>query len=48
MDIAKQDTDLRDPIIQQFEELTRTGSEVMKSRGRKLLAGLKNLDAYNS
>ena len=39
-DIAEQDADLREPIIRQLEELTRTGSPAMQSRGRKLLAKL--------
>lgn len=40
-DIAERDAELREPIIHQLEELTRTGSPAMKSRGRKLLAKLK-------
>jgi len=41
-DIAEQDVDLRRSIISQLEELTRTGSPAMKSRGRKLLARLES------
>ena len=40
-DIAGQDAELRPGIVKQLEELTRTGSPAMKSRGRKLLAKLK-------
>jgi hypothetical protein len=40
-DIAEQDIDLRNPILEQLETLTRTGSPAMQSRGRKLLAKLK-------
>jgi HEAT repeat protein len=40
-DIAEKDAGLREPIIEQLEELTRTGSPAMKSRGKKLLAKLK-------
>jgi hypothetical protein len=40
-DIAEQDADLREPIIRQLEEMTRTGSPAMQSRGRKLLAKLR-------
>jgi hypothetical protein len=39
-DMAEQDASLRAPIIRQLEELTRSGSPAMKSRGRKLLAKL--------
>jgi hypothetical protein len=41
-DMAEQDASLRAPIIRQLEELTRSGSPAMKSRGRKLLAKLKS------
>jgi len=41
-DIAEQDAELREPIIEQLEELTRTGSPAMKSRGKKLLAKLRH------
>ncbi len=40
-DIAAQDEALRPSIVGQLEELTRTGSPAMQSRGRKLLARLK-------
>jgi hypothetical protein len=40
-DIAEQDADLRPAIVQRLEELTRTGSPAMASRGRKLLAKLQ-------
>jgi HEAT repeat protein len=39
-DIAEQDADLRPSIVKQLQELTRTGSPAMQSRGRKLLAKL--------
>ena len=39
-DIAEQDADLRPSILMQLQELTRTGSPAMQSRGRKLLAKL--------
>ena len=39
-DIAEQDADLRPSIVMQLQELTRTGSPAMQSRGRKLLARL--------
>ena len=39
-DIAQQDADLRPSIVMQLQELTRTGSPAMQSRGRKLLAKL--------
>jgi hypothetical protein len=42
-DIAAQDADLRGPIVERLEMLTRTGSPAMKSRGRKLLARLNKL-----
>jgi hypothetical protein len=41
-DIAERDADLREPIIRRLEELTRSGSPAMQSRGRKLLAKLKS------
>lgn len=40
-DLAEQDESLRAPVIAQLEELTRTGTPAMQSRGRKLLAQLK-------
>jgi hypothetical protein len=40
-DIAAQDSELRGQIIERLEELTAAGSPAMKSRGRKLLARLK-------
>ena len=40
-DIAEVDTELRDPIVRQLKELTRSGSPAMQSRGRKLLTRLK-------
>lgn len=40
-DIASHDAELRDPIVSRLQELTRTGSPAMKSRGRKLLATLR-------
>jgi len=39
-DMAVQDPSLRVGIVAQLEELTRTGSPAMKSRGKKLLARL--------
>ena len=39
-DIAEKDADLRPSIVVQLQELTRTGSPAMQSRGRKLLARL--------
>jgi hypothetical protein len=42
-DIAAEDRDLRDIIVERIEALTRTGSRAMRSRGRKLLARLKPL-----
>jgi hypothetical protein len=39
-DIAIKDAELREPIVAQLRELTRTGSPAMQSRGRKLLARL--------
>ncbi len=38
--IAEQDAELRAPIIEQLQELTRTGSPAMQARGKKLLAKL--------
>jgi hypothetical protein len=43
-DIAEQDEALRPSIVRQLEELTRTGSPAMQSRGRKLLARLKRYE----
>ena len=43
-DLAEIDADLREPIVRELEELTRNGSPAMRSRGRKLLAKLKNKD----
>jgi hypothetical protein len=40
-DIAERDAELRIPIIKRLEELTRTGSPAMRSRGRRLLTKLK-------
>ena len=40
-DIAAQDPRLRPAIISRLERLTRTGSEAMRSRGRRLLTVLK-------
>ena len=42
-DIAEQDADLRPSILMQLQELTRTGSPAMQSRGRKLLARLARM-----
>lgn len=39
-DMASQDAVLREPIVAQLMELTRSGSPAMRSRGRKLLASL--------
>ena len=39
-DLAEQDASLRSQVIPLLEELTRTGSPAMKSRGRKLLESL--------
>jgi hypothetical protein len=39
-DFAERDAGLRPKVIQLLEELTRTGSPAMKSRGRKLLENL--------
>jgi len=39
-DLAIQDPELRGSIVERLEELTRTGSPAMKSRGKKLLARL--------
>ncbi|MFQ5812528.1 MAG: hypothetical protein ACE5I2_04980 [Anaerolineae bacterium] len=39
-DLAEQDANLRSQVIPLLEELTRTGSPAMKSRGRKLLEKL--------
>ena len=36
-DLAEQDASLRAQVVPLLEELTRTGSSAMKSRGRKLL-----------
>lgn len=36
-DLAEKDASLRSQVTQLLEELTRTGSPAMKSRGRKLL-----------
>jgi hypothetical protein len=41
-DLAEEDARLRDRLIPLFEELTETGSPAVKSRGRKLLRGLRN------
>ena len=40
-DLAEQDDGLRAPVIRQIEELTRSGSPAMQSRGRRLLAKLR-------
>lgn len=40
-DLAAQDDELRAPILAQLEDLTRTGTPAMRSRGRKLLSQLK-------
>jgi hypothetical protein len=40
-DIAAKSPEFRDAILHQLEELKRTGSPAMKSRGRRLLAKLK-------
>ncbi len=39
-DLAEQDAGLRSQVVPLLEELTRTGSPAMKSRGRKLLERL--------
>jgi hypothetical protein len=39
-DIAEQNAELRAPIIEQLQELTRTGSPAMQARGKKLLTKL--------
>jgi hypothetical protein len=39
-DIAEKNAELREPIIEKLEELIRTGSPAMKSRGKKLLANI--------
>ncbi len=43
-DLCEQDPRLRPSILPRLEELTQTGSPAMKSRGRKLLARLKQPD----
>jgi hypothetical protein len=40
-DLAAGDVSIRPQVIDLLEELTRTGSPAMKSRGRKLLGNLK-------
>jgi len=40
-DIAEVDVELRDSIVRRLEELTRTGSPAMQSRGRRLLTRFK-------
>jgi hypothetical protein len=40
MDFAERDAGLRPQVIKLLEELTRTGSPAMRSRGRKLLGKL--------
>lgn len=40
-DMAERDERLRAPVSAQLEELTRTGTPAMQSRGRKLLVKLK-------
>lgn len=40
-DLAERNVGLRPQVIDLLEELTRTGSPAMKSRGRKLLGKLK-------
>ena len=42
-DLALQDRELKPSIYRQLEELTRIGSPAMQSRGRKLLAKLKDV-----
>jgi hypothetical protein len=42
-DLAEKDTTLRVKVIPLLEELTRTGSSAMKSRGRKLLQRLTHV-----
>jgi hypothetical protein len=39
-DIAAQDHELRDPIVERLKRLTRNGSPAMQSRGRRLPATL--------
>jgi hypothetical protein len=39
-DFAERDAGLRPQVIKLLEELTRTGSPAMRSRGRKLLKNL--------
>lgn len=41
-DLAERDPALRPNIIKRLEQLTRTGSPAMQSRGKKLLAKLQN------
>jgi HEAT repeat protein len=43
-DLAVQDDELRAPALAQLEDLTRTGTSAMRSRGRKLLERLKTND----
>lgn len=43
-DLALYDAALRPAILAQLEALTHTGSPAMRSRGRKLLAGLRRAD----
>ena len=42
-DIALQDSELKPAIYKKLQKLTRTGSPAMQSRGRKLLAKLKDV-----
>ena len=42
-EIAEQDPQLRTSILRQLEELTQAGSPAMRSRGRKLIARLKEV-----
>jgi hypothetical protein len=41
-DLAEEDAHLRGRLISLFEDLTETGSPAMKSRGRRLLTGLRS------
>jgi len=47
-DLARQDSNLREPALQALEESLRTGTAAMKARARKLLKVLKSCGPFGS
>lgn len=47
-DLAEQELQLKSGILRELEQLTRSGSPAMKSRGRKLIERLQSIESRGS